>query len=208
MVAAVSSSVAARASIDITYTATPTLISSDPAVIASQNSISYQGNTITFASQHSEVLSFQNVGDTLTSRTYDLFTWTSTPGGSGMAGYNSSLLLNNLISFSVNGQPVSSTASSSQWLGLNITPSGGNGFDILQYSANPITVLLEGTPYELLISLYGVSVNEGDVDSYKVLADFTLLEAVPEPTTFIAGGLLLFPFGLSAFRLLRQKQSA
>jgi hypothetical protein len=32
--------------------------------------------------------------------------------------------------------------------------------------------------------------------------------AVPEPTTFIAGGLLLLPFGVSALRMLRKKQAA
>ena len=32
--------------------------------------------------------------------------------------------------------------------------------------------------------------------------------AVPEPTTFIAGALLLLPFGASTFRILRRKATA
>ena len=34
-----------------------------------------------------------------------------------------------------------------------------------------------------------------------------ILEAVPEPTTMIAGALLLLPFGASVLRILRKKKT-
>jgi hypothetical protein len=34
------------------------------------------------------------------------------------------------------------------------------------------------------------------------------VSAVPEPTTMIAGALLLLPFGASTLRILRKKQTA
>jgi hypothetical protein len=53
--------------------------------------------------------------------------------------------------------------------------------------------------------------NEGyvnDVTINSTTYDFEQTSPVPEPTTIIAGVLLLLPFGTSALRLLRKKQTA
>jgi len=43
--------------------------------------------------------------------------------------------------------------------------------------------------------------------SQEMMAQFAV-SAVPEPTTMVAGALLLLPFGMSTLRLLRRKQTA
>ncbi len=45
----------------------------------------------------------------------------------------------------------------------------------------------------------------GTQDSYGAIIDNVQLNAVPEPTTMIAGALLLLPFGVSTLRMLRKK---
>jgi len=45
-----------------------------------------------------------------------------------------------------------------------------------------------------------------DVNSFTIYGDW--VPAVPEPTTTIAGALMLLPFGASALRMLRQRQTA
>jgi large repetitive protein len=51
-------------------------------------------------------------------------------------------------------------------------------------------------------------VGTGIQDSYGALVDNVSLEVVPEPTTMIAGALLLLPFGASAIRILRNRKQA
>jgi hypothetical protein len=54
-------------------------------------------------------------------------------------------------------------------------------------------------------------VNEGYVNDVSINGttyDFEAAAPVPEPTTIIAGALLLLPFGASALRILRKKQTA
>jgi hypothetical protein len=48
----------------------------------------------------------------------------------------------------------------------------------------------------------------GTQDSYGGILDNVQLTAVPEPTTMIAGALLLLPFGASTFRFIRKNRTA
>ena len=69
--------------------------------------------------------------------------------------------------------------------------AGGNGSVTLSFTFNPgktLTQLTTGTGYT---TTYSGS-----------------LSAVPEPTTMIAGALLLLPFGASTVRILRKRQTA
>jgi hypothetical protein len=53
---------------------------------------------------------------------------------------------------------------------------------------------------------FGVtSVNGGFITISQVAQSFH--QAVPEPTTIIAGALLLLPFGASTLRILRKKHA-
>jgi hypothetical protein len=48
-----------------------------------------------------------------------------------------------------------------------------------------------------------------DADNQKYIGlDNVVVSAVPEPTTMIAGALLLLPFGASTLRILRKKRTA
>jgi hypothetical protein len=47
-----------------------------------------------------------------------------------------------------------------------------------------------------------------DVTSFTIFGDWVPETAVPEATTIIAGGLMLLPFGASALRMLRKRQTA
>jgi len=48
----------------------------------------------------------------------------------------------------------------------------------------------------------------GISDSYGAILDNVSLTAVPEPTTMLAGALLLVPFGASTLRILRRNRAA
>jgi hypothetical protein len=48
----------------------------------------------------------------------------------------------------------------------------------------------------------------GGVSSGSVDINSITVSAVPEPTTMVAGALLLLPFGASALRILRKKRAA
>jgi hypothetical protein len=50
-------------------------------------------------------------------------------------------------------------------------------------------------------------VNDGGVNGFG-LSHFTAFNAVPEPTTVIAGALLLLPFGLSTLQMIRKRRAA
>jgi len=49
---------------------------------------------------------------------------------------------------------------------------------------------------------------KGDVDYQDMLVEVTGFTPVPEPTTMLAGAMLLLPFGASALRILRKKSMA
>lgn len=57
---------------------------------------------------------------------------------------------------------------------------------------------------EVFIHLNG----ENGYANSVTLGDFSVTAPVPEPTTIVAGALLLVPFGASALRMLRKKQTA
>jgi len=69
-----------------------------------------------------------------------------------------------------------------------------------------------GKTYNLGVALQEFEISKnvnpgghGTVD-HKLKADFTLT-AVPEPTTWLAGALLLLPLGMSAMRILRKNRT-
>jgi hypothetical protein len=82
------------------------------------------------------------------------------------------------------GNLVASLSPTSSVMTLYATSVTATGSDILQF---------DGT---------GIS------DSYGAILDNVSLTAVPEPTTMIAGALLLLPFGASTFRILRKNRKA
>jgi len=88
--------------------------------------------------------------------------------------------------------------------------------DYLSFSAGPTaTIYLDG--YKIDITPLGVA-RTGAVfpagppwvqPDQDMMAQFDITEVpVPEPTTMIAGALLLLPFGASTLRILRKRQTA
>jgi len=102
-------------------------------------------------------------------------------------------------------------------------PSGGNQtisqngvLNVSQYfdwvdiaSGAPIVFNFAGIGTVTVTPLALSTGNVGDLGDhfYDVNADF-LFTPVPEPTTMLAGALLLLPFGASTFRILRRSRTA
>jgi hypothetical protein len=86
-------------------------------------------------------------------------------------------------------------------------PDGGNvvGFD---YSGN--NEVAAGNNTEILVVNTAWTTYETQagsvIDGHS--ANVSILAPVPEPTTMVAGALLLLPFGASTLRILRRKQTA
>jgi len=118
-------------------------------------------------------------------------------------------------------QPLATIAASSYTISFvyalrsGVSPSSGT-LDVyfggvLIDSLNPLVAAM--TAYSKTVtSIAGNDVLEfrgtGTSDSYGALIDNVSVEAVPEPTTVIAGALLLLPFGASVLRSYRNKRSA
>jgi hypothetical protein len=75
---------------------------------------------------------------------------------------------------------------------------GPNAGDVLWY--------LGGKAATLPTFSYSLWSNGHSTDSYGI-SHFTVFNAVPEPTTMIAGALLLLPFGASTLRVLRNRKA-
>jgi hypothetical protein len=78
----------------------------------------------------------------------------------------------------------------SEWLALHFTFLGAHTID-------DVTAALNSGDFRVGVHIQGLP--DGGSDSYVL---------VPEPTTVIAGALLLLPFGVSTLRILRKKRAA
>jgi hypothetical protein len=102
------------------------------------------------------------------------------------------------------------------WWADNPSFAGAGGDNVKSLNAylllNP-GVLIEGIRFAVGYASYGETFN-GYVDNFTIgtAAGTTTYDfepaPVPEPTTMVAGALLLLPFGASTLRLLRRKQTA
>ena len=96
-------------------------------------------------------------------------------------------------------------------LRAGVDPSSGS-LDVY-WNGNLVTHLAPTTsamaPYSTTVIGSGSDtltfVGTGLSDSYGAVVDNVSLTAVPEPTTVLAGALLLLPFGVSTIRSLRRK---
>ena len=62
------------------------------------------------------------------------------------------------------------------------------------------------TPFSLGATHYVIGFEDGtDMDFNDLVVEVSCVTPVPEPTTMIAGALLLLPFGASTLRMLRKK---
>jgi hypothetical protein len=95
-----------------------------------------------------------------------------------------------------------------------VAPSGATRSPIVSDNGNVVGfeypgngILLGGTHTELLVvhtsATTWLKANGGVIDG--TTDNVTVLAPVPEPTTIIAGALLLLPFGASTLRMLRRK---
>jgi hypothetical protein len=82
----------------------------------------------------------------------------------------------------------------------NTAPAGGVVVDIFALYQGKI---IPGQAWQWFDLPKG-SVNYG----WQLIPDSTYNTVVPEPTTMIAGALLLLPFGMSTIRMLRKKRAA
>lgn len=64
------------------------------------------------------------------------------------------------------------------------------------------------TGFALAVGYWNDLANPDPAHGYAAQANGYVVEVVPEPTTLLAGALLLLPFGASALRLLRRNHSA
>jgi hypothetical protein len=100
-----------------------------------------------------------------------------------------------------------------------------NGSSAIHVVANPSSIApldwgvtlsdLDNATYDgitfgqMTVDWAGVSIGLWDIpDTIGAAASFDSLTVVPEPTTMIAGALLLLPFGASTLRLLRNTRTA
>jgi hypothetical protein len=88
------------------------------------------------------------------------------------------------INFAVDGYFQSLTPGGADWIGA-------------MYNQNGLYDAITGDPYSGPGSFYATRIS-----SYQGWID--TIAAVPEPTTMIAGALLLLPFGLSTMRRMRK----
>jgi len=82
----------------------------------------------------------------------------------------------------------------------SLTP-GGSSFIAAMYNQTGLYDGVSGDPLTGPVSFYATRIS-----SYQDWIDTTA--AVPEPTTMIAGALLLLPFGASTLRILRKNRTA
>jgi len=146
----------------------------------------------------------------------------STPGGAGAEA----------IDFSATGNPalpltdsydelsqtipttVGATYSVSYWLAAAMASSSyfqsyfGDDQNLQTLNTVPTTWTqytfdVVATSSSTVLAFYG-----NDAPSYVGIADVEVTDPVPEPTTMIAGALLLLPIGASTLRMLRKRQAA
>jgi hypothetical protein len=139
-----------------------------------------------------------------------LITWTYNYSSAATADHKDVTL-----HLTVGGQtlPITQTAD------LTITLFGGQNKNSQELTLNPPTSPVNfvftqnGKTYNLGVELeeftLNKNVNSGDhgTKDHKLKADFTLT-AVPEPTTWVAGALLLLPLGVSTIRILRKSRAS
>ncbi|MEY2427948.1 MAG: hypothetical protein QOJ40_833, partial [Verrucomicrobiota bacterium] len=93
--------------------------------------------------------------------------------------------------------------------GNSLTLTGG---DTLQTAANNATQYATYLDPNGTINVNSVNIvghlYGGDSTDMQIVSGATIVSPVPEPTTFIAGALLLFPLGASTLRILRRKTAA
>jgi hypothetical protein len=89
------------------------------------------------------------------------------------------------------------------------TLSGG---DTLTISTSGLTTtgtfLDPNGDYQINHSVLDGRLFGGDTHNVSIVSGATIVAPVPEPATFIAGALLLLPFGASTLRILRRKATA
>ena len=114
--------------------------------------------------------------------------------------------------FNFDGAYVTSFAQNNVYQGFSsqhLTINAYNGTSLVgtwtgSLSSSSFVALPTAAHFLDVTSLQFISDGEG---RYWGLDDFAF-SAVPEPTTMIAGALLLLPFGASTLRILRKKQTA
>lgn len=74
--------------------------------------------------------------------------------------------------------------------------------------ANAMLAGLSANPHYVGFTLYPDPTVPSDQDPYPAQSVFYNVTPVPEPTTMIAGALLLLPFGMSTLRVLRRYRTA
>jgi hypothetical protein len=87
----------------------------------------------------------------------------------------------------------------------------GQFFNNSDFPSLPASVTFSGLHYVGTVNYYvdpTVTVRTYDDPAFYFNADSYTTTPVPEPTTMVAGALLLLPFGLSAVRHLRNRKQA
>lgn len=93
-------------------------------------------------------------------------------------------------------------------LGITATYITAQGYLNGVAAGAPVTVTLSTTGYKALnANIVGIDKVQLTSDGWWVMDDFAYTAAVPEPTTVIAGALLLLPFGASTLRMLRKSRT-
>jgi hypothetical protein len=111
-----------------------------------------------------------------------------------------------LVSIGQNGDPITYGFQNS---GFSVVSSGPNQWGYGSYSLSDNSLI--GTEYNGVLSFTGTYSSLTFTTSPNEFwhgFNFGAVSAVPEPTTMIAGALLLLPFGASTIRILRRKSVA
>lgn len=114
--------------------------------------------------------------------------------------------------------PINGVANADHGIGINTTPNGAGDNDLPRTPAQYAT-LIAGNNVAQNSWNYGVTPNgtydfvlsawaDSDTSKTPIATTKITVNVVPEPTTMIAGALLLLPFGASVLRTLRKGRTA
>jgi len=134
---------------------------------------------------------------TLSSRAYPQF-----DGSYSLASSSGAFDINNILYYP--GDPIVDF-----WGVLTLQSSAGTYVNL--FSAAPDGSDTARAGYYALVGYNGGYINFYPSDGSSNIggpATATLFDPVPEPTTLIAGGLMLLPFGASTLRILRRNRAA
>ena len=113
---------------------------------------------------------------------------------------------NEIAIYSLGGTPLTSSSTMHAFVASGSWPSLGTWGDTLsQFDAITYGGVALG---DMTVNWAGLEIGDGGSGAGTANIESITISSVPEPTTMVAGALLLLPFGASTIRLLRKTRTA